>query len=255
MSGIGANLATSAGEAASTIGLYSLILFIFAAIIGVIAFLIYKKSFNVDIMIIRNANGTDVHVGLKGKFYLKGKNNEYRFKIWGAKRHKLLYNEEGIKREDVYIVMDTKTKKNRDMVILSPNTEGFLVPLKVQPRIYEELYDVLQPDGSNIKEVKRSAVLKSEYGSVDVSWLQSEAAKFKDLFDDRAFLDKWGTLLILIGMILVTGGLIYVAYQFGKSAENMAFVLDSQSQLISAILNSNSTSIQLTQPINTIIAG
>lgn len=256
MSGIAQGASATTAQLAwySVIGLC---LFLIAAIV---AFLIYRKSFNVDIIIVRNSNGVDFITGLKGKFYIKGKlPNEYRFKIWGAKKRKLLYNEEAIKPENVFSVEDSKTNKIKRLVILSPNKEGFLFPYKFSPKTYEEVREILLSDGIT-KQLRKTetTVIEGEYGSVDVSWLQGEAAKFREIFDGRGFFDKWGTIIILIGMILVAGALVWAAYKFAAASTNMSAVLDAQMEMTNAILRTiNGTGVPSSagQPINTIIAG
>lgn len=255
---IGSSTITTANQVIYNASWFSVILIGIIAIVGLIVFLIYRKTFNVDVIIVKTANGVDFTTGHRGKFYIKGKSNEYRFKIWGARRNKLLYNEEGISTKFVNTVEDIKTKKNRKMIFLSPNSDGFLIPLSVKPETYIEAYEVLLSDGVTKQPRKKEThVLKSEYGAVDVSWLESEATKLLNLFDTRGFLDKWGTIIILIGMILVSGALLFTAYKFMAASDNMTEVLKSQSQLIETIARAqNATNnINIGQPINTIIAG
>lgn len=257
--GIGSGFVQGAAATSAALGWYSLIGLCLVLIAAIVAFIIYKKGFNVDVIIIRNANGTDFVTGLKGKFYLKGKvPNEYRFKIWGAKRNKILYNEENISPEHVFSVEDAQTKKVKRLVILSPNQDGFLFPYKLKPEIYEEINEVLLSDGITKQLRKKvTSVIKGEYGPVDVSWLQGEAQKFREIFDGRTFFDKWGAIIILIGMILVAGSLVYVAHKFGVASENMSAVLDAQLEMTNTILRTiNGTGVPAQgQPINTIIAG
>lgn len=258
MSMIAENSLRTVSDVTYTASWFSIILIGLCLIVGLIAYIIYKKGFNVDVIIVRNSNGVDFTTGLKGKFFIKGKSNEYRFKIWGAKKNKLLYNQEAISPKFVNSVEDAVTKKNRKMIFLSPNTEGFLIPLSVKPEIFEEAFEVLLSDGVTKQQRKKvSHVLKSEYGAVDVSWLEAEAQKLLALFDTRGFLDKWGTIIILIGMVLVAGALLFTAYKFIAASENMTLVLQSQGQIIETILRAqNSTNTLIAgQPINTIIAG
>lgn len=255
---IGSSTITTANQVIYNASWFSVILIGVLAIVGLIVFLLYKKTFNVDVIIVRTANGVDFTTGHKGKFFIKGRSNEYRFKIWAAKKNKLLYNEEGISPKFVNGVEDATTKKNRKMIFLSPNSDGFLIPLSVKPETYIEAYEVLLADGVTKQPRKKEThVLKSEYGAVDVSWLESEATKLLNLFDTRSFIDKWGTIIILIGMILVAGALVFTAYKFMAASDNMTEVLRSQSQLIETIARAqNATNnVNIGQPINTIIAG
>lgn len=251
-------LMTSATQATQTLSYYTFITLIIAIFAGALWFIIYKRSFKVKVMIVKSTNGIDFTTDLKGKFFLKGKNtNEYRFKIWAAKKHKLLYNEENISPKFIYNSINAATGKNEQFVILSPNSEGFLCPIELKPQEFiQTIEEKDTASGNRITRVKKTTVLQADYGPVDVSWLQGEATKFRELFDTRGFLDKWGTIIILIGMVLVAGALLYCAYKFAAASANMSLVLQNQGELLQAILQAqNNTAKIMGQPLNTIIAG
>lgn len=193
-----------------------LALMIFA---GILIFFLYKKSFTVDVNIYNfKEDGVALQTGLKGKFYIRGKaNNHKRFKIWAAKRKKLLYNEENVTEDFIYLA--EKNGRLVQTINFAPDSEGFLTPLKLRPTVYEQpVYDA----EGNVEKVIKTKVLISEYGIQDVAWNQSENEKWLDLFGNRDKTLQWILIVLCIVAVIAIGCVLYIIYKSGQQQASMA---------------------------------
>lgn len=232
-------------------GFIALIILVLIALFGLIGFVVYRNSFKVDVIIVRLGNGAPFKTGLKGKFYIKGKGNEYRFKIYQSKKHKLLYNQEAVTPENVTQEENSKGQI-RQLVILSPDDEGYLTPMRLTPEVYSYKKMVFNKDTNTPEEkIVKTPVLKAKYGSVDVAWFGTESAKYKEMFDTRTLWDKWGLIIVACVMLLTLGAFMWNS---NKMAD-VAVHLDSASQVISTALMhvANNGTAVTTQPINSVI--
>lgn len=215
-------------------------LFLFLAVVGgIVGFIIYKGTFKVKVNIYTlKESGIALKTGLKGKFYIRGKaNNHKRFKIWGAKRHKLLYNEENITEDFIYLAEENG--KLVQTINFAPDSEGFLTPLKIKPRMYEE--NVLDAEG-NVEKVIKTTVLTSEYGIQDVAWNQSENEKWLDLFGNRDKTLQWILIVLCIVAAVAIACVLYIIY---KTGQHQAVITESSQVLAEScfLLIQNATGV------------
>lgn len=238
----------------NVVGLIAVIIFGLLVIGFAVGFMLYVRTFNVDVIIARFGNGTDFRTGLKGKFILKKNKDgtkEWRFKIYNAKKHKLLYNEESINPENIYH-HEIKGRVGK-MIYLGENSQGYLVPLDIKPQVYRYKQPVLNDEGKPIgeKEVE-THVLKSAYSHVHTAWLSADREKIKQLYkkDDNMLL--W--MMLLFGFCCLVIG-ITIMYNGHKTTQAMEqFAIGSQA-IADAMryLGANMTNATQAQPINNVI--
>ncbi len=231
-----------------------LIVLLLAVLFGLIGLILYKRSFKVDIIIVRLGNGAQFKTGLKGKFYIKGKGNEYRFKIFQARKHKLLYNEEAVTPEN------TTQEENfrgqiKQLVILSPNDQGYLTPMKLTPEMYSYQKKEFYKDTTGAEKEKivtvSTPVLKAKYGSVDVAWFATESNKYREMFDTRTLWDKWGLIIVACVMLLTLGAFMWNTSKNVEVAQSLAVSAEVIRDALMHVAQ-NGTAIT-TQPINSIV--
>jgi len=219
-----------------------------------IAFMLYKRTFNIDVFVMKyNDNGVEVNAGLRGKIYIKGEGTAARFKIWGAKRHKILYHEEAIQPENIYNqIIGNRVKR---IIFMSPDSEGFLHPLKVTPEVITLKTKVYNKEKQEEEEViEQRKVLKSTYTALDNAWLQTEAEKYNNMFDTRSAAEKWGFIIIVIVLIITLVAFLWVAHKVSANSAQMA----EASQLLAEtvqIVYQNQTGIQQNTPFIRTITG
>lgn len=238
----------------NTAGFIAFLILILLAIVGFIAFVIYRKSFNIDIILTRFGTGPDFRTGFKGKMYLTGKSNEYRFKIWNAKKHKLLYNKEAINPEDIYQHEDA-TKKVKQLLFLGYNSEGYLVPLRLTPEEY--LYQKNEYDASGKiigTKTYKTNVIKSQYQQVDVAWFATETEKWKNLFRPIDNNQMWMLIVVAVVVVLALGAFMYNSHLTAKATENFAGAAKTIADAVTLLANNGTMPVgTAAQPLNTVI--
>lgn len=221
------NLA-GAGQAVNAgiyqVSLMFMVILIICGVLGFIGFMMYKKTFNVGIMIFDNTKGgVLIRDGFRGK-YTQLRPGEFRFKIFDAKKYRFRYNQESLSPEDFYPDI-AKNGKLRRKVILAYDTEGQLVPLRLSPmkslvaKLDVKGNPVRRDDGSPVIEERN--YLGAAVKQVDVAWYFKELDKIDELFDARSAFDRWGWVVLVACMILILGAFMYNSYKFGTAAANL----------------------------------
>jgi len=242
-------------------GIIAVIIIGLAIIGGCIGFMLWRRTFNIDVIIVRFGNGTDFRTGLKGKFILKKNKDgtkEWRFKIYNAKKHKLLYHQESISPENIYH-HEIRGRVGK-MIYLAENSEGYLVPMEIKPKVYTYTQPVLDDNGKPVKDesgkIKEQTiethVLKSAYSHVHTAWLSADREKIKQLYkkDDNMLL--WMMLLFGFCFAVMVIAILYNGHKTTQAMEQ--FAIGSQS-IADAMryLGANMTNATQSQPINTVI--
>lgn len=214
----------------ATVSLYLLILL---GGLGLFAFLLYKKTFNIRITVL-DSNGILVRDDYKGKLN-QVRPGEFRFQIYQAKRHKLRYNQESLSPDDLTNDVSARGKVSKRLFV-TIDSEGQLVPLKIEfkkklvPVTDSTGLPMMKEDGTIEYEETTTAVAKVK--QVDIAWFYKEYDKSGEVFDARSFFDKNGWLILVICLVLTLGVFLYTAYKFGAAATKMGDVVKAQGDLI-----------------------
>lgn len=252
--------AQSAAQTTQTATLIMLLLLVMGLIIGIIAFFLYKKKFDIDVIFIPN-NEEPMMTGLKGRDYFTGKGKDYRFKIWGAKRLKLKYNEEAIEPQHITIHKTTNGKIRR-LLWMTADSTGMLIPTRIEPTLVSQVIKSIDDEGKEVTQTVTSKVLRAKYTDIDVSWIQMEKDKWTNIFNPKGKEIMWMFVIICVAMLLCLGGFLWGVNKNAKIAETNAAIATEQARSNALIAESlcvitekclNSTVTGVGQPFNTII--
>lgn len=234
--------ANKAGYGFAVVSLYTLILL---GIMGLIAFFLYRKTFDIKITIL-SPEGKIIKDGFRGKLVQKRK-GEFKFRIFKAKINKLRYNEETFSPEDLYQDVSGNGKVSRRM-FMTTDDEGQLTPVRFSfektkiALIDQEGKSIVDEHGRQVYAYQPT--IRAKVKQVDVAWYYKELDKSIEVFDHRSFFDKNGWIIITICLILTLGVFLYTAYKFGAAASKMGDVVQAQSELIRFLeISRNSTII------------
>lgn len=248
-----------AGQAANTT-FFILLLFLLLAIIGAaMAFIIYKKKFNIDIIIIP-FNGQPTLTGIKARDF-SGKGKAYRFKIWSAKRLKLKYNEEAIEPSQISIHR-TANGRVRRLIFMSMDSTGMLVPITVQPETVVYTLRKINTEGKEVEEIVKSNIIRAKYGDVDEAWSSVEGDKWTSLFrpNDKQFM--WGFIILCVLIVLALGGFLWGVNKSAEVAESNLAIAQEQARSNGLLAETlcvvtqkclNNTDARTGQPFNSLI--
>jgi len=220
--------AESATRTAQTTTLIMVLLLFLFLIFGIIAFFIYKAKFNIDV-IYMPMNDEPMMTGLKARDYFTGKGKDYRFKIWGAKRLKLKYNEEAIEPQHITIHKTTKGKIRRLMWMTS-DSSGMLIPSKVIPDLVSQTIKRIDDSGKEVSETIVSRILRAKYTDIDVSWIQVEKDKWVNIFRPKDKQMMWMFIVIAVLMTLCLGGFLWGVNKNAKVADTNLAIASEQSR-------------------------
>lgn len=252
--GVAASNAYSTGI--SVMGIV-VILILFLAIAGFgIGYLFYVRSFNIDVILVRFANGTDIRTGLKAKVIMSGKEGEgkdMRLKIFGAKKHKIQYNEEAINPDDLYSV-ETPGGRIKRMLFMGIDSEGKYVPLSIKPEMYTYIRDKKDQLGNKIGEEKYSTpVLRANYKMVDVAWYQTQVQKFKHLFQKPDSMHMWMLIIVSVVIVFCLIAFMYNTHKTTQAMEQVALASESIARATQALATNLTGNAPSAQPIYTVI--
>lgn len=252
--------ANSAAQATQTGGLIMLIILCMMIIFGIVGFIIYKRKFDIDV-IYMPMNDEPMMTGLKARDYFTGKGKDYRFKIWGAKRLKIKYNEEAIEPQHITIHKTTNGKIKR-LMIMTSDSSGMMIPSKIVPDLVSQIVHRIDAEGKEVKETIVSRVLRAKYTDIDVSWLQMEKDKWTNIFNPKSKEIMWMFIIIAVLMVLCLGGFLWGVNKNAKVAETNAGIASEQARSNALIAETlcvitekclNSTVGGVQQPFNSII--
>jgi hypothetical protein len=193
---------------------------VFVAIGALMWYVLNKRSYNIHVVIVRPRSGTnafDWEAGYFGKHKLS-KNKELRFLIYKAKQNKIQYNEEPIDQK--YFIKRMIGGKYHNQLFMSPNSEGWLQPVKM---------DFQNTDG-----------LVATVQNSDLTYYATELALMDQYFDDKDFFSKYGMFILVILSIVNACILAWAIYKFGAISTSMQHVADSLT-LVANQLTSNTT--------------
>lgn len=211
--------AISAGGSYTTYA--AIIILVLLFFLGVVYYVMNKRSYNVNVIICRPIQGTGafhLESGFLGKHTLN-KNKELRFKIYNAQKYKLQYNEEPIDQQ--YFVKRMFKGRYMNTVFLAPNTEGWLQPIFMR-------FD-------NMEGITATVT------NADLTYYQSELALMDMYFNDKDFFQKYGMFILVLLSIINSCVLIYAIYKLGGVAEAFNHAADGLANLASAISNNATT--------------
>jgi len=212
----------------ATAGLIMIIILLFLLIGGIIAFFIYKRKFNIDVIYLP-FNDEPMMTGLKARDYFTGKGKDYRLKIWGARRLKIKYNEEAIEPSHITIHKTTNGKIKRLMWMTS-DSSGMLIPSRVVPDVVVQSVTRLDGDGKEVVEKVSSRVLRAKYTDNDVSWLAMEKEKWSNIFRPKDKQIMWMFIIIAVLMVLCLGGFLWGVNKNGEVAETNLAIASEQAR-------------------------
>lgn len=254
-----AGVTTGAQQAAGTATMIMMLLFLLAVIGGIIALFVYKSKFNIDIVIVP-FNDQPVLTGLKARdYFVKGK--DYRFKIWGAKRLKIKYNEESIEPSNISI-HKTASGKVRRLIWMTQDSTGLLVPMKMKPEMITYTLRKLDDKGVEVIETVRSPVLQAKYGDVDEAWSSVETSKWTNIFKPQDKTVTWMLVIIAVLMVLSIGANLWGVNKNAQVSETNLQIASEQARSNALMVESlcvitekclNSTQAPRGQPFNSII--
>jgi hypothetical protein len=252
--------AESAARSGQVTAFIMIILLFLFLIFGIIAFFIYKAKFNIDV-IYMPMNDEPMMTGLKARDYFTGKGKDYRFKIWGAKKLKLKYNEEAIEPQHISIHKTTKGKIRR-LLWMTSDTSGMLIPSKVVPDLVTQVVRRINEEGKEVEEKIVSRVLRAKYTDIDVSWLQMEKDKWINIFRPKDKQMMWMFIVIAVLMTLCLGGFLWGVNKNANVSETNLAIATQQSNSNALLAETlcvvtqkclNNTVGGVQQPFNSII--
>jgi len=217
-----------ANQAATAGAFFMLVVLLGLLFVGIIAFFIYKRSFNIDIIFVP-FNDQPVMTGLKGKDYFTGKGKEYRFKIWSARRHKIKYNEEAVEPNHITI-HKTINGKIRRLIWMGSDSNGMLVPIKITPDVLKYTVKTIDDEGRERSDEVSTRVLKAKYNDVDVSWLQMERNKWSTIFKNQDKMVFWGLIIVGFIMLLALGSFMWGVNKNAEVAETNQLIATEQAK-------------------------
>lgn len=236
------------------------ILLLLGVVMGVIAFMLYKRKFNIDIIYIP-FNDEPIMTGLKARdYFVNGK--DYRFKIWSAKRHKIKYNEEAI--EPVHVrIHKTADGKIRRLIWMTSDSSGMLIPANLKPDLVTQVFKKISDDGKEFEEKVTSRVIRAKYTDNDVSWLAMEKDKWINIFRPKDKQMMWIFVVMCVLMLLTVGAFLWGVKKnadvadtnlviASEQARSNALMVESLCVITQKCLNSTNSG-QPGQPFNTII--
>jgi hypothetical protein len=255
-----AGFAQGASNATATAGIIMIIILLFMVIGGILAFFIYKKKFNIDVIYLP-FNDEPMMTGLKARDYFTGKGKDYRLKIWGARRLKIKYNEEAIEPSHITIHKTTNGKIKRLMWMTS-DSSGMLIPSKVVPDIVVQTVTKINEEGKEVTEKVSSRVLRAKYTDNDVSWLAMEKEKWSNIFRPKDKQMMWMFVVIAVLMVMCLGGFLWGVNKNAQVAETNLAIAGEQARSNGLLAETicvvtekciNNTNPQTGIPFNTII--
>lgn len=222
-------LGTTVSSGINTGFIWVSIIVVLLGIIGLVVWQRYVKSFNHMVVIKRPVpgGGFELDHGYKGRFvFKKSKNDNSKkivFQIFQARKRKISYNEES----DAYnhrIACLVKGVR-RYLVIMEPDSEGFLHPVQLTDKTDRSM----------------EAVLKQ----ADLASYEAELKIIADKYDEPDFMSKYGLLIYIILIIVV-------AALFWWGTRNNAAAME----IIANAVNSNSAATdRLTKTLEILING
>jgi hypothetical protein len=233
MTDVTATLSTfgqSTANTLSTAGFFMVLILLLLVFMGIILFFVYKSKFNIDVVYVP-FDGAPIMTGLKARDYFTGKGQEFRFKIWSAKRLKIKYREEAISPT---LIQTVKTPNGRVKRLLwvTADSEGMLVPATVRPEMIVNISKKIDPvTGHEKTEENKSYVLKAKYTDLDEAWAQQETDKWGKLFNTTGKEQLWTLIIVCVCLILALGGFIW---GINKNAQVAAANAESSSQISQA---------------------
>ena len=224
-------MGSSIGSALGTTGFYIMWIFIVLAFFAVVGFFVYrhynKKSYKIDVVIMRpiaGSNSFNYERGLKGKQYFDKQKKELRFGIYQAKKKGLQYNNEAIPQK--FFVRSFFNGGSVPMLFMTPNAEGWLQPT------------MMTMDGLE--------GIKAKVNNADFSYYQTELELMEALFGNKSFFEKYYLLILVVLMIIVVLIQWYAASQVHEaSLINLQAVqlLTDTATKIAAYANGNATQV------------
>lgn len=161
-----------------------IIILLLIAIGGLFWYLMWKKSFKWSVYIMRPVQGKSgafkLETHYRGKHFLN-KKKEMRFKIMKAKKYNLLYNNEPIDQK--YIIWGENKGVSQPIVIMQPNSEGWLLPVTL-----------------SLSELNK---LESDVTNADMTYYQSELETMDSVFAQKGFLEKYYLLILVLFLIVI----------------------------------------------------
>lgn len=222
------DLGSNVASGVNTGFIWVTIIVLLLGIIGLIVWRRYVKSFNHMVVIKRPVpgGGFELDHGYKGRFVFKrSKNDDSKkiiFQIYQARKRKISYNEES----DAYShrIASLVNGVRRYMIIMEPDSEGFLHPVQLVDKTDRSM----------------EAVLKQ----ADLASYEAELKIIADKYDQPDFMGKYG-LLIYIILILVVAALFWWGTRNNAAAMEMianavssqAVATSEMTRLTEAIIN------------------
>lgn len=239
--------ANKAGYSFAVVSLYLLVIF---GLLILIAFIFYRKSFNIRVTVL-DSNGILIKDDYRGKLN-QVRPGEFRFQIYKAKAHKLRYNQESLSPDDLVNDVNANGKISKRLFV-TIDSEGQLVPVKLEfdkVRVAKkDSYGLPVMDKNGQLVYEDTTVVKAKVKQVDVAWYYKELDKSTEVFDARGFFDKNGWIILVICLVLTLGVFMYTAYKFGNAANKMGDVVQAQSDLIRYIALARNSTVAGVNPI------
>jgi hypothetical protein len=214
----------------STSMIYLTVGLLIVGLIGLILWSRYLKSFNHMVVIKRPTgvgNDFEFDMGYKGRYIFSvndsTKDQQMVFQIFQAKKHKFNWTEGPVERD--YRVSCMIKGRRQYMIIMSPDKDGFLHPIKLT---------------SNEK-----GMLESQISQGAISFAAKAIDNIAMKYRQQDFLQKYG-LLIFIILILI------IAALFWWGTKNNAEAMES---IAGAVAAQSQTQSDLTELINGLVNG
>lgn len=215
------------GTGAKAIGLlnatsyYVILLGLAAAVIGLLLYVRYKRSFNWKVRILRptGRHGQNmVEENYMGR-QLQGKGQEVRFEIWKAKKFRLQYNGEAIDSRFRQVL--NNKGKIRYEVWMMPDSENWLHPVELVP--HKEIVKVKKNvDGKEVMVEEVVYGLSAIVSNADRAYGMADLEKQKNKLIEPDFMAKNGAILFVILFIIAAGLYWYGGSKYSKGSETIA---------------------------------
>lgn len=194
-------------------------------VIGVLMwYVLNRRSYNIHVVILRPRSGTtafDWEAGYYGKHKLD-KTRELRFIIYDAKKHKIQYNEEPIDQR--FFIKRMIKGKYHNQLFLSPNSEGWLQPVKM--------------------DFDNQGGLQATVENSDLTYYAAELALMDKYFDDKDFFSKYGMFILVILSIINACILAWAIYKLGNISVSMEHVASSLDMVANKLSQNNTAAAQ-----------